>query len=154
LGRSCFCSWDGPRLRDLSISCSSSAPICIWNAERAVIVLADGSDNYVADGTSYALNAGGDEPNDAIFSKADLTIFGNGSLHVDANYNEGIASKDGLIIMSGTISVSAVDDGTRGKDYLVIKGAPSPSTPPAMVSSPTTTRMPRGDTSQSGDAFL
>jgi len=109
-------------LNGANISCSSSAPICIWNAEKAVIVLADGSDNYVADGTSYALDAGDDEPNAAIFSKADLTIFGNGSLHVDANYNDGIASKDGLIIMSGTVAVSAVDDGIRGKDYLVIKG--------------------------------
>jgi len=109
-------------LSGANISCSSGAPICIWNAERAVIVLADGTDNYVADGAPYALGAGSDEPNAAIFSKADLAIFGNGALHVDANYNDGIASKDGLIIMSGTIAVSSVDDGIRGKDYLVIKG--------------------------------
>ena len=43
-----------------------------------------------------------DEPNAAIFSASDLTIFGNGSLTVYGNNNDGIASKDGLIIASGT----------------------------------------------------
>jgi hypothetical protein len=73
----------------------------------------------VADGASYVLEEGTDEPNAAIFSKSDLTIFGAGSLNVDGNYNDGIASKDGLIIKSGTISVTSVDDGIRGKDYLI-----------------------------------
>ncbi len=62
-----------------------------------------------------------DEPNAAIFSAADLTIFGGGTLTVQGNNNDGIASKDGLIIAGGTISVTAVDDGIRGKDYLVIE---------------------------------
>lgn len=37
------------------------------------------------------------------------------------NYNDGIASKDGLIIASGTVIENAVDDGIRGKDYLLVK---------------------------------
>jgi hypothetical protein len=37
------------------------------------------------------------------------------------NYNDGIASKDGLVIESGALTVNAVDDGVRGKDYLVIQ---------------------------------
>ena len=41
---------------------------------------------------------------------------------VTGNSNDGIASKDGLVIQSGTITVTAKDDGIRGKDYLVIKG--------------------------------
>jgi hypothetical protein len=42
-------------------------------------------------------------------------------LIIDANYNDGIASKDGLIIASGTIEINAVDDGIRGKDYLIVE---------------------------------
>ena len=39
-----------------------------------------------------------DEPNAAIFSKADLTVAGNGALVVNGNYNDGIASGDGLLL--------------------------------------------------------
>ncbi|MBN2149694.1 MAG: carbohydrate-binding domain-containing protein [Anaerolineales bacterium] len=62
------------------------------------------------------------EPNAAIFSKANLTFYGNGSLTVDGNYQDGIASQDGLIIASGALMINAIDDGMRGKDYLVVKG--------------------------------
>ena len=63
-----------------------------------------------------------DEPNAALFSIADLTITGTGALTVNGNSNDGITSKDGLVIDSGTITVTAVDDGIRGKDYLVVNG--------------------------------
>jgi hypothetical protein len=101
---------------------STSAPINIVSAEKTVIVLADGAENYVSDGASYVFeDPAEDEPNAAIFSKSDLTIYGNGSLTVNGNYNDGIASKDGLIIASGAITVNAADDGLRGKDYLVVE---------------------------------
>ena len=109
-------------LNGVTLSSSSSAPIAILDAEKAVIVLADGSKNTLSDGESYVFaDPADDEPNAAIFSKSDLTINGSGSLTVAGNYNDGIASKDGLIIAGGTIIVNAVDDGIRGKDYLVIR---------------------------------
>ena len=109
-------------LNGVDLRSSTSAPIYILNAEKSVIVLAENTENYVTDGTSYVFeNPEEDEPNAAIFSKGDLTIYGSGSLTVNGNYNDGIASKDGLIIASGTITVNAADDGIRGKDYLVVK---------------------------------
>jgi hypothetical protein len=75
-------------LNGADIGCSTSAPIYVVNAEKTVITLADGTENYVTDGDSYILeDAESDEPNAAIFSKDDLTINGNGSLTVNANYN-------------------------------------------------------------------
>lgn len=110
-------------LSNVNLRSSTSAPINIVNAERVVIVLADGTDNTIGDATDYVFASDDeDEPNAAIFSKTDLVFWGNGSLTVDGNYNDGITSKDGLIIASGTINVNAVDDGIRGKDYLVIEG--------------------------------
>ncbi len=108
-------------LSGVDISCSTSSPIYIVNAEKAIIVLQEGTDNYVTDGTSYILEPDTDEPNAAVFSRSDLTIYGNGTLNVDGNYNDAIASKDGLIIKSGVITLSSVDDGIRGKDYLIVK---------------------------------
>lgn len=109
-------------LNNAEISSASSAPIYIRNAEKVVIILADGTENKLSDASSYVYeNADEDEPNAALFSKSDLTIYGSGSLNITGNYNDGISSKDGLIIDSGSITVNAVDDGVCGKDYVVIK---------------------------------
>lgn len=109
-------------LNGVNLHNSTSAAISILNAEDVVLVLADNTENYVSDGAAYVFaDAETDEPNATIFSKSNLTIYGNGSLTVEANYNDGIASKDGLIIAGGTLTVTAVDDGIRGKDYLVVQ---------------------------------
>jgi hypothetical protein len=109
-------------LSGVDVGCSTSSPIYIIDAKKVIIVLEENTENYVKDGASYVFkDTAEDEPNAAIFSKSDLTIFGDGLLNVDGNYNDGIASKDGLIIKSGTIIVNSVDDGIRGKDYLIVK---------------------------------
>lgn len=109
-------------LNGVNLYCGSNAPIFVEQAEKTIIILADYTTSYITDGSTYVFEEGEDEPNAAIFSKDNLTIYGNGSLVLDANYADGIASKDGLVVKSGNISVNAVDDGIRGKDYLTIKG--------------------------------
>jgi hypothetical protein len=109
-------------LNGVNIHCNTSSPVYIEDAKKVILVLQEDTENHVSDGISYNLEPDTDEPNAAVFSKTDLTIFGNGSLSVEANYNDGIVSKDGFIIKSGNINVSSVDDGIRGKDYLVVKG--------------------------------
>lgn len=106
-------------LDDADITSATGAAIDIRAADEVVVVLADGSTNALADGTGYDTSAD-DAANAALFSMADLTIGGAGSLVVTGNTNDGIASKDGLVILSGTITVTAADDGIRGKDYLII----------------------------------
>jgi hypothetical protein len=109
-------------LNGASINNSSTSPLYIANAEKAVIVLAENTTNSITDGATYVFESEDeDEPNAALFSKADLTIYGKGSLTVNGNYNDGIVSKDGLIIGSGSIRVTAADDGIRGKDYLIVE---------------------------------
>jgi hypothetical protein len=108
-------------LNGADITYSTSAPIYVSNAEKTVITLADGTENYVTDGDSYIFEDAEDEPNAAVFSKDDLTINGNGSLTVSANYNNGIASKDDLKITGGSITVNAVNDGIKGRDSIAIK---------------------------------
>ncbi|MFG2346143.1 carbohydrate-binding domain-containing protein [Streptomyces phaeochromogenes] len=101
------------------ISHSSGAAIDVTEADEAVVILADGSENTLGDADSYADDA---EANAALHSAADLTVTGDGKLTVRGNGNDGIASTDGLVIASGTIVVDAVDDGIRGKDYLIVEG--------------------------------
>jgi Carbohydrate-binding domain-containing protein Cthe_2159 len=109
-------------LNGVDITSANSAPIYIKKAGKTIIALADNTQNKITDGASYVYEVPADEePNAAIFSKSDLTVFGNGSLTVTGKFNDGIASKDGLIVKSGNINVTAADDGIRGKDYLIIK---------------------------------
>jgi hypothetical protein len=111
----------------VDITYSKSSPIYVKNAKKTVITLADGTNNYIADGDSYIIEDSGIEnpksvaPNAAIFSKDDLTINGNGSLTVNANYYNGIQSKDDLKITGGNITVNAVNDGIKGRDSIAIK---------------------------------
>ena len=109
-------------LNGADISCSTNAPIYVIDAEKVVVTLANGTENYVTDGDSYILEDDeSDEPNAAIFSKSDLTINGSGSLTVEANYNNGIQSKDDLKITGGNITVNAVNDGIKGRDSIAIR---------------------------------
>lgn len=106
------------------ISCSTSSPVYVRNAEKVIITLVDGTENYVADGTAYILEDGGsDGPSAAVFSADDLTINGGGSLTVVANCNHGIQSKDDLRITGGTLTVDAINDGLRGRDSITIRDA-------------------------------
>ncbi|POH61387.1 hypothetical protein C3B59_12085 [Cryobacterium zongtaii] len=106
-------------LNGVEVSNSTGAALVVTEADEAMIVLADGSGNTLADTDSYAEDT---DANAALYSAADLTITGGGSLEVTGNGNDGITSTDGLIISSGTVTVTAVDDGIRGKDYLVVDG--------------------------------
>lgn len=116
-------------LNGVDITCSTSSPIYVKNAEKTVITLAEGTENLVTDGDAYIVedslieDSESIEPNAAIFSKDDLTINGSGSLTVNANYNNGIQSKDDLKITGGNITVNAVNDGIRGRDSIAVKNA-------------------------------
>ncbi len=108
-------------LDGVDLTCSTSAPLYVVNAAAAVIELADGSTNRLADGADYVLeDVENAEPSGALFSKSDLTILGGGTLTVEAAYRHGIVSKDGLAITGGDVVVRAAADGIRGRDYVAI----------------------------------
>jgi hypothetical protein len=105
-------------LNGVNINCSNNAPLFIKDSKKTIINLASGTSNYLTDGATYSTT---DEPKAALFSNSDLTIFGSGSLTVTGKYKDGISTDDGLLIKSGTISVTSADDGIRGKDCVIIK---------------------------------
>ena len=105
-----------------SITSSTGSPFVVEAADEVVLVLADGSASTLTDAASYPASDDADAPNAALYSMADLTIAGSGSLAVTGRSTDGIASKDGLVIQSGTVTVTAVDDAIRGKDYLIVTG--------------------------------
>ncbi|MHA6523629.1 carbohydrate-binding domain-containing protein [Tessaracoccus sp. G1721] len=108
-------------LSDAQITSDTGPAITFADAGEAVVVLADGTSNALTDAASYA-DTSEEAANAALYSKADLTIGGEGSLSVTGRSLDGIASADGLVIVGGDIQVTAADDGIRGKDHLAITG--------------------------------
>lgn len=125
-------------LDGVDVASSTASALVVTNAEAVIVWLADGSTNHLADTGSATASAsteadeeasddGADEdaedtPNATLYSADDLVIAGTGALTVDGSSNDAITSKDGLVIVDGTITVTATDDGIRGKDFLVIQG--------------------------------
>lgn len=111
-------------LNGVDINCSDNAPLYIVNADKAIIILATNTQNYLIDGATYVFDSTyEDQPNAALFSMADLSIYGIGELSVEGNYADGIASKDGLVINNTSVCINSADDGIRGKDYLIVRDA-------------------------------
>ena len=109
-------------LNGASITNADGPAIDVRDAGSAVLVLARGSDNALADGAAYA-DTGEDAATAALFSSDTLTITGTGSLSVTGAHRDGVSSKNGLAVTgSPTITVNAADDGLRGKDWLLIDG--------------------------------
>ncbi|MFK0002429.1 carbohydrate-binding domain-containing protein [Paenarthrobacter sp. NPDC090522] len=98
---------------------STGSPFVVQSADEAIVYLQDGTSNTLTDASTYA-DQGDDAPNAALYSMADLTIAGPGSLSVNGKYKDGIVSKDGLVLASGNVTVNAADDGIRGKDYTAL----------------------------------
>lgn len=101
-----------------SITSTDGPAIEVQSADDVAIHLADGSQNAIDDTTAYAEDA---DANAAIFSEADLTLSGTGSLVVDAS-GDGITSEDDLAVLAGAIAVTAADEALRGKDSIQVEG--------------------------------
>lgn len=107
-------------LNGVSLHCETSAPIYIKKADKVFVTLAENTVNTVSDGSQYTLSEEDSTVDGALFSKADLTVNGSGSLNVTAAYKHGIVSKDDLVITGGTIAVTANGQGLSGKDCVKI----------------------------------
>ncbi|MGN0324887.1 MAG: carbohydrate-binding domain-containing protein, partial [Lachnospiraceae bacterium] len=106
-------------LDDVEITSEQSAAIYVRSADKVFITTTDGSENTLTNGGTYA--AIDDNNIDAaIFSKADLTLNGSGTLMIHALAGHGVVSKDDLVLTSGTYEITAEKHGLSGKDSVRI----------------------------------
>ena len=106
-------------LNDASITKADSASIYIKEADKVFITTNADTENTLSNGGTYT--AIDDNNIDAvIFSKADLTLNGAGTLTIHAKAGHGIVSKDDVIITSGTYDITAQNHGISGKDCVGI----------------------------------
>ena len=108
-------------LDNANITNSSGAALNVVNADEVILYSASGTTNTISDGADYTAT-GENDPDAVVYSKADLTIAGEGTLKVNGNHEDGIHTSDGLVIASGTLEVNAANTGIKGKDYVDILG--------------------------------
>ena len=107
------------KLNGVSITNPDSAALNLLSGKRAYIVLADGTTNTLADGTSSKNDHKG-----ALYCKGKLLFNGNGSLEVTGNYNNGIHSADYIVFNTGNnvYVKSTANHGIKANDGVFING--------------------------------
>lgn len=106
-------------LNGVSITNSNGPAINNQDNKSLYIICADGTTNTLTDGTTYALapiNATGDtiDQKATLFSEGQVYFRGNGTLNINANAKNGIASDDYLVFESGSINVNVSATGSNG----------------------------------------
>lgn len=118
-------------MKGLTLTNTADAPIYIQKANKAFVVAKNGTTNTFSDAAtrttthSYTNDAGqpkSDTTGACIYSKDDLTLKGEGTLVVKANYNNGIHSTNDLRVKNGLITVNAKNNGLKGKGSVAISG--------------------------------
>lgn len=105
-------------LSNVTISNNNTTPFYVKNARKVVVFLADNSTNTFTDAQLYK-HIG--QPNACIFSKDYLSFTGNGTLVVNARFNDGISGTDAIVINAGKFKINAINDGIDAKDFLLVK---------------------------------
>ena len=118
-------------LRGLSLTNTADAPIYAQMSSKTFVVPKNGTTNTLSDGStrtkSYTyVNSNNETKVDTtgacIYAKDDLTIKGEGTLIVKGNYNNGIHTSNDLRFKNGIVTVTAKNNGLKGKESVSISG--------------------------------
>ena len=109
-------------LGGFSATAADGPALIIEKASVAVLTLADGTDNILADAENYSAAAKADGCDAVLFAKCDLILRGTGKLTVTGHSDSGIKCKDLLTVEGGTYEVSAPANGITGRDAVLIGG--------------------------------
>lgn len=104
-------------LDGVSIHHSTHAPLYVRRAEKVVVTLV--GDNTLTGGDTFTQT---DENNvdGVLYSQDDLTINGTGSLTIPSSAGHGIVTKDDLVVMGGTYTITATKQGLSANDSIRI----------------------------------
>ena len=109
-------------LSDASVTSRTSAALYVKSADKVFVTTAEGTDNTLANGGSFA--AGGDTNVDgAVFAKDDITFNGSGSLTIESPAGHGIVGKDDVKIAGGSLTINAAKHGIQANDSVRIAEA-------------------------------
>jgi hypothetical protein len=102
-------------LDNVSVACSGSAAIYVRKAGKVFLTMTEGSENSLTSSGEFA-QTDDNNVDAAVFSKADLTMNGNGTLTVGCESGHGVVSKDTLKVAGGTYEITSASQGLSGKE--------------------------------------
>lgn len=104
-------------LDGLNVTNDDAPVIYVLSADKVFITTTNSENTLTVTGTFQAI---GDVDTDAvIYSKSDLTLNGVGTLNINSS-NNGISSKDSLVITGGTYNITATEDAVEAHDSIAI----------------------------------
>lgn len=106
-------------MNGLQIRAQDGPAVNVQQADKVVLSLEAGTENILSDSESRS----SEEEDAAVYSRDDLVINGEGTLRVNGRYLDGLKGNDDVKIVSGSLQISAVDNGLTGKDSVVIQTA-------------------------------
>lgn len=104
-------------LSGVNIRSTSGPALQISTAGKVVITLAENTENVLKDSGNYKEYT---ESDATLYSEADVTINGQGSLEVYGYYKDAIHTKEILKVLDGVVQVQSKRDGLRGNDGIVL----------------------------------
>lgn len=105
----------------VSITNNDGPAIYIKNCKKAFVTANTDTENILNDGEAYSITDDNSTLDGAIFSKADLTVNGKGTLTVNGNLKHGIVSKDDLVLTIADLIVNSKNVALNGKDCVKIE---------------------------------
>ncbi len=106
-------------LDNVEISSSSSAAIYVKEADKVFITLADNSYNILSTTGEY-VDTDDEGVDGVIYSKADISFMGSGTLEITTEYGHGIVGKDDVVFTSGNYVITASSHGINANDSVRI----------------------------------
>ncbi|MGM9636609.1 MAG: carbohydrate-binding domain-containing protein [Eubacteriales bacterium] len=109
-------------LNGVEITNSTDAAILAETGDKLILTLAEGSTNTITDRDTTVRSDTDTRSPAAIYAKISLSINGSGSLNVTSSYNNAIATKKTLKIVSGTLNLTAENVGLKGNNAVSVCG--------------------------------
>ena len=106
-------------LAGVNLTSAEGPAIWVESAGKVIITLKDGTENYISDSGDYRKTPGVEA---CIYSEADLTLNGKGSLTVSGLYRDAIRSKNVVKVLDGKITIRCKRSGIHGTDGIYVAG--------------------------------
>ncbi|MBP5230163.1 MAG: carbohydrate-binding domain-containing protein [Clostridia bacterium] len=107
-------------LAGATITCGEDSPIKAISAGKVEISAKKGTENVVNDTRSVKTADDATQGEGAIYATCDLKIKGNGTLVVNAAYNNGIHTTKDLSIQNLSLKVTAYNNALKGNDSITV----------------------------------
>ena len=107
-------------LSGATVTCGTDSPVKALSAGNVDISAKKGTENVINDTRSAKTSDDENQGEGAIYAKCDLKIKGNGTLVINAAYNNGIHTTKDLKIQNLSLKTTAYNNALKGNDSITV----------------------------------